>query len=94
MWIGTAAAQNMMGDRQIVGAENSKPAANVTITFSARASNGTPHVRAGRQRARNNTSDLSRSAIQAPPKNVWTSQAAHTRTAPPPIALQKWPQCP
>ena len=59
MWIGTAAAQNMIGDRQIVGAENSKPAANVTITFSARASNGTPHVRAGRQRARNNTSDLS-----------------------------------
>src|SRR5271154_6041663 len=62
MWIGIAAAQKRTGERQIVGADNSRPAANVTITFSARASNGTPQVSAGRVTARYN---ISRPAISA-----------------------------
>ena len=94
MWIGIAAAQNISGERHIVGADSSRPAMKVIITFSAKASNGTPQVSAGRVKARYS---ISRPAIFQPPplpRNVWTTQDAQTSTAPPPIALQKWPQLP
>ncbi len=86
MWIGIATAQNRIGERQIVGADNSRPAANVTITFSAKASNGTPQVSAGRVNADTESRDR---PFQPAPRNVCTTQEAQTSTAPPPIALQK-----
>jgi len=49
-------AQNIIGDRHIVGADSSAPAKNDSMIFAASASNGTPQVNAGLVRARNKIS--------------------------------------
>ena len=87
MWIGIAAAQNSTGERQIVGAESSRPAANVD--HHVQRERLERHPPGQRRAGQCEIQHLASGHLQPAPKNVCTTQDAQTSTAPPPMALQK-----